>query len=59
MGDCPGGAFATSFNVCERCGTSGIAWNKTFWGCSLADAEQKMGSPGCSYTLRPANQVNC
>ena len=56
-GDCPGGAFAKSFDVCERCGTSGLSSNKTLWGCDLADAKNDMGLPGCVYTLRTS--VNC
>ena len=56
-GDCPGGAFAKSFDVCERCGTSGLSSNKTLWGCDLADARNDMGLPGCLYTLRTS--VNC
>lgn len=55
--DCPGGTFSRSFEVCERCGTTGIAFPKTFWGCSLADAQAKMGGPGCTSTLRPG--INC
>jgi Orotidine 5'-phosphate decarboxylase / HUMPS family len=51
-GECPGGAFGKSFDVCERCGTSGLAVEKTFWGCSLSDAQQKMGTLGCTSTLR-------
>ena len=56
-GDCPGGAFARSFEVCESCGTSGISFPKTFWGCSLADAQQKMGGLGCVSRLRAG--INC
>jgi hypothetical protein len=56
-GDCPGGGFARSFEVCERCGTGGLSFPKTFWGCTLADAEQKMGTPGCVSTLRTG--INC
>ena len=52
QGDCPGGAVAKEFMVCERCGTSGLATEKTFWGCSLPDAITKMGNPGCASTLR-------
>jgi hypothetical protein len=55
--DCPNGGFSKAFNVCERCGTSGIPIEKTFWGCSLADAQAKMGGPGCTSTLRPG--INC
>jgi len=57
MGECLGGAFATEFNVCEHCGTSGLPVEKTFWGCSLADAQAKMGGPGCTSTLRAG--INC
>jgi hypothetical protein len=56
-GECPGGAFATAFNVCERCGTTGLPVEKTFWGCSLTDAQNKMGTPGCASTLRSG--INC
>jgi hypothetical protein len=56
-GECPGGAFATAFNVCERCGTTGLPVEKTFWGCSLADAQSKMGLPGCASTIRSG--INC
>jgi hypothetical protein len=51
-GDCPGGAFAKSFDVCESCGSSGLATAKTFWGCDFNDAKAKMGVPGCVYQLR-------
>ncbi len=59
VGDCPGGAFAQKFEVCERCGGPGAGGSipKTFWGCSLSDAQQRMGVPGCSYTLRSG--INC
>jgi len=50
QGDCPGGAVAQEFLVCERCGTSGLATAKVFWGCSLPDAISKFG--GCPSTLR-------
>ena len=51
-GDCPGGAAAKSFDVCERCGTSGLATAKTFWGCTFAEAQAAMGMPGCVSQLR-------
>jgi hypothetical protein len=57
VGDCPGGAFARSFDVCERCGTSGLSAPKTFWGCTLAEAQQSMGSFGCVSVLRSG--INC
>jgi hypothetical protein len=57
QGDCPGGAVAKEFMVCERCGSSGLATEKPFWGCSLPDAITKMGGPGCASTLRTS--VNC
>jgi len=56
-GDCPGGAFAQKFEVCQSCGGSGLSFPRTFWGCSLADAIQKMGTPGCVSTLRAG--INC
>jgi hypothetical protein len=56
-GDCPGGGFARSFEVCERCGTSGLSFPKTLWGCTLSEAQQNMGGPGCTSTLRSG--VNC
>lgn len=53
QGDCPGGAFAKSFDVCERCGgTSSLPTEKTIWGCTLAEAQANMGLPGCLYQLR-------
>jgi hypothetical protein len=52
QGDCPGGAVAKAFLVCERCGTSGLATEKTFWGCSLTDATTKFGNAGCVSALR-------
>lgn len=58
VGDCPGGAAASAFEVCERCGTTGLPVAKTFWGCSLSDAQQKMGMQGCAAVLRPASG-NC
>lgn len=59
VGDCTGGAFAQKFEVCETCGGpgAGVAIPKTFWGCSLSDAEQSMGVPGCVYALRSG--INC
>lgn len=50
QGDCPGGAAAKEFLVCERCGSSGLATAKVFWGCTLPDAISKFG--GCPSTLR-------
>jgi len=59
-GDCPGGAAAKEFLVCERCGGVGaLGAPKTLWGCSLPDAETKMGNPGCVYVLRPPNSTGC
>jgi hypothetical protein len=55
--DCPGGTFSRAFEVCETCGTSGIAFPKTFWGCSLADAQARMGGLACTSVLRSG--VNC
>lgn len=53
QGDCPGGAAAKEFHVCERCGgTSGLGVPKVFWGCSLSDAQSKFSSPGCVSVLR-------
>ena len=56
-GDCPGGAFAKSFEVCERCGSSGLTTAKTLWGCTLAEAQANMGFPGCTYQMRSG--INC
>ena len=56
-GDCPGGAFAKKFEVCQSCGGSGLSSPRTFWGCSLTDARQKMETPGCTSTLRSG--INC
>jgi hypothetical protein len=56
-GDCPGGAFAKSFDVCERCGTSGLTTPKTLWGCTFAEAQTNMGLPGCAYQIRSG--INC
>lgn len=53
QGDCPGGAAAREFPVCERCGTSGLGTPKVFWGCSLSDAQSKFGNTGCVSALRP------
>ena len=50
QGDCPGGAAAKEYMVCERCGSSGLATPKVFWGCSLSDAITKF--QGCPSTLR-------
>jgi hypothetical protein len=56
--DCPDGGFSREFNVCERCGGgSGRGIEKTFWGCDFNEATQKMGQPGCFYTLRSG--INC
>ena len=52
QGDCPGGAAAKEFLVCERCGTSGLGTAKVFWGCSLPDATTKIGNPGCVSAIR-------
>jgi hypothetical protein len=52
VGDCPGGTFDRGFDVCERCGTSGLSTEKTFWGCDLNDAISKMGQPGCVSVAR-------
>ena len=57
VGDCPNGAFARSFDVCERCGTSGLSTPKTLWGCTLTEARTNMGLPGCVYTVRSG--INC
>jgi hypothetical protein len=53
QGDCPGGAAAKEFFVCERCGSSGLGTPKVFWGCSLSDAQSKFGNTGCVSALRP------
>ena len=57
VGDCPGGAFAKSFDVCERCGTTGLPVEKTLWGCTFAEAQSNMGIDGCTYQLRSG--INC
>ena len=52
VGECPGGSADQSFDVCERCGTSGLSVEKTFWGCNLNDSISRMGQPGCVSVAR-------